>query len=108
MLPKLNTWIDYVEMNHHKSRDKTFVVNSYISDEVNTYHRAVYDSYIIDDILLGPERKTYEEAYDDINDLINQAIEISIDHNDRVLNNQDDYDSSDIQQANFFHDYLRY
>lgn len=108
MLPKLNTWIDYVEMNHHKSRDKTFVVNSYISDETNTYHMAAYDGYVIDDILLGPERKTYEEAYDDINDLINQAIEISIDHNDRVLNNQDDYDSSDIQQANFFHDYLRY
>ena len=108
MLPKLSTWIEYVEMNHHKSRDKQFVVTSYISDEVNTYHRAVYDSYIIDDILLGPERKTYQEAYDDIEHLLNEAIEISIDHNDRVLNNQNDFDTSDIQQANFFHDYLRF
>lgn len=105
---KMQNWITYVSMNHHKTRDKQFVVSSYISDPLNTYHIAHFDSYLVDENYLGPERKTYEEALNDITHLLDLAISDSIYHNNMILKNPDRYDDIDVKQAEYFNLHLGY
>lgn len=66
-------WMDLISQDHHKDRDCHFYVMKCWSYGKTPFYRAEHYGYIYHDVVC-PDRLSYEEAYNDLVDLLETAI----------------------------------
>jgi hypothetical protein len=95
-------WYEYVSQDHHKDRDCHWYVEMDFAYGNEPIFRACHYGYIAHDLKVKPDRKTYEEAENDLLELIKSAIEGEREWVKSALENKKEYDKVQIESAKKF------
>jgi hypothetical protein len=91
-------WYRYVNKNHHKDRDCHFYIETAYSYGDKPTFTAYHEGYVAEPEHCPP-RETYEEAEEDLLDLLKRIIHYQKEWVDRVLSSKEEWDRDQIEQA---------
>ena len=92
----IDVYYDLISLDHHKTKDTYFYVQTIMQPNAKVAYRAVHDGYCheLGEYGDGPSRDTYRQACQDLVDALKSFIESELEFANRVLM-ETDWDATD-------------
>jgi predicted ABC-class ATPase len=98
----IDVYYDLISMDHHKTKDTYFSIETVIRPYEEVQYRACHSGYIseIGNYGVGPDRANYDEALADLAFEVKAFISNQLDLYNRQLAEPAEWDAEDIDLAN--------